>query len=115
MGSIEQSPPSEAFGEPLGSLPTLWEAFASSVATTPDALALACVHQAPGLFGFSNITLDDDTYRARPYLRWSFQTLHDGVLRLVAAWRTLGVQEGTTLVMFVHNGAEFLLATYVSL
>lgn len=116
MGSTEHFPPSEAFGDSLQSpLPTLWEAFASSAAATPDALALACVHQAPGLFGFPNIALDDDAYRARPYLRWSFQTLRDGVLRLVAAWRTLGVQEGATLVTFVHNGAEFLLATYVSL
>lgn len=113
MGSVDTSLPSETYGEPLGELPTFWGAFASRTAETPDALALACTHQAPGLFGFANLTLDDDSYHARPYLRWSYQSLHDGILRLIVSWRALGVEEGATLVMFVQNGAEYVLATYV--
>lgn len=115
MVSADKPLLSETYGGPLGDLPTLWGAFASRTAETPDALALACTHQAPGLFGLANLALDDDTYRARPYLRWSYQSLHDGILRLIVSWRALGVREGATMVMFMHNGAEYVLATYALL
>lgn len=110
MGSIDHYVPSETFGEPLGDLPTFWDAFATQVATSPEALALACTHQSPGLFGIRNLSLDVDDQQIKPYLRWTYKSLHEGILRLIISWRKLGVSEGSTLVMFVQNGAEYVLA-----
>lgn len=115
MGSTGKPVLSEVHGDIFEAGPSSWAAFTASASANPEGLALACVHQAPGLFGIDNLPLDDDSYRERPYLRWSFQSVHDGVLRLIRAWRELGVQEGATLVTFVQNGAEYVLARYAFL
>lgn len=117
MGSIAL--PSEEFGPPLPQLdqqPCMWRDFQSQVSASPDALALACLHQAPGLFGLPNLPLeDDDAFSANPYLRWSFSTLSRGVERLVRAWRPLGVKESTPVVTFVQNSAELALISYAAI
>lgn len=115
MGSLDKPILSEVRGEVFEERPSIWAAFAASVAANPDNLALACVHQPPGLFDIENLPLDDDSYRERPYLRWSFRSVHDAVLRLVRAWRALGVREGATLVTFMQNEAEIVLARYAFL
>ncbi|KAI3395324.1 hypothetical protein diail_1436 [Diaporthe ilicicola] len=108
---------SEEYGPPLPHLdppPCMWRDFQSFVSSTPDALAIACVHQPPDLFGIPNLPLDHDAFHHHPYLRWSFRSLSRGVERLVRAWRPLGVKEGTPLVTFCHNSAEYVLAAYAA-
>lgn len=94
--------------------PSIWEGFETHVHATPDALAVAAVHQPPGLFGAANIELDEENYRRSPYLRWSFRIFHDGILQLCEALRARGVKEGDTVVTFVHNGAEYSLIAWVT-
>lgn len=110
---------SEEFGPSFTQLdqpPCMWRDFQSYVATSPDALAVASLHQGPGLFGLPNLPLeDDDAFSANPYLRWSFRTLSEGIERLARAWRPLGVKERTPVVTFVRNSAEFVLITYVAI
>lgn len=101
---------SEEYGGDLGEKPTIWGALANNVTKTPDGLALVCMHQPLGLFGVPNIDLDNDTYRQRPYLRWSYQDLHDALGRLVTVWHAHGVQEGSVVATFVGNGVEYVLA-----
>lgn len=105
---------SEEYGGPLGDKPTLWGAFMHHVTQTPDALALVCTHQPLGLFGVPNLDADHDTYRQQPYLRWSYRNVYDAIRRLTAAWHARGIQKGSTLVTFAPNGAEYVLAAYVS-
>lgn len=109
---------SEEFGRPLPDFerpPCFWGDFQSFVGSTPDALAIGCVHQSPGLFGIPNLPLDDDAFRERPYLRWSFRSLSRGVDRLVRALRPLGVSSGTPLVTFCNNTAEYVLVCYAAI
>lgn len=116
MGST--APLSEEYGIPLPHFdqkPCMWRDFRSHLASTPDALAIACVHQSPGLFGLPNLPLDDEAFTAKPYLRWSYRTLYRGIERLVGAWRPLGVKEGTPVVTFVQNSAESVLACYAAM
>lgn len=116
MGSLVTL--SEEYGPPLPQLeqpPCMWRDFQSFVRSTPDALAIACVHQPPELFGIPNIPLDHDAFHERPYLRWSFRNLSRGIDRLVRAWRPLGVKEGTPLVTFCANSAEYVLACYAAI
>ncbi|KAJ0104211.1 hypothetical protein J7T55_001698 [Diaporthe amygdali] len=93
----------------------MWRDFQSFVSSTPDALAIACVHQQPGLFGIPNLPLDHDAFREHPYLRWSFRSLSRGIDRLVRAWKPLGVKPGTPLVTFCHNSADYVLACYAAI
>lgn len=93
----------------------MWKDFQSHVASSPDNFAIACVHQPAGLFDLPNIPLDEDAFRANPYLRWSFATLSHGVERLARAWRPLGVKESTPVVTFVQNSAEYVLTAYAAI
>ncbi|ROV92074.1 hypothetical protein VPNG_09818 [Cytospora leucostoma] len=116
MGST--APLSEEYGPPLPKFdqkPCMWREYQSFVASTPDALAIASVHQSPGLFGLPNLPLDDEAFSAKPYLRWSYRTLYHGIERLASTWRPLGIKEGTPVVTFVQNGAEFVLACYAAI
>lgn len=108
--SFTMSKLSEEYGGDLGEKPTIWGALVNNVAKRPDALALVCTHQPLGLFGVPNIDLDNDTYRQRPYLRWSYQDLRDAIGRLVAALQAHDVQEGSVVATFVGNGVEYVLA-----
>ncbi|KUI64337.1 Acyl-CoA synthetase family member 2, mitochondrial [Cytospora mali] len=116
MGSL--APPGEVYGPPVPQYdrpPCMWKDFLSQVTSQPDALAIACVHQSPDLFGVPNLPLDDDAFRANPYLRWSFSSLRHGIERLVKSLRPLGVKESTPIVTFSQNSAEFVLTAYVSI
>lgn len=116
MGSVVAL--SEEYGRPLPDSekpPCPWGDFQSFVGSTPDELAIACVHQSPGLFGIPNLPLDHDAFREHPYLRWSFRSLNSGIARLVGALRPLGVKGGTPLVTFCHNSAEYVLACYAAI
>lgn len=109
---------SEEYGPPLPYLekpPCPWAHFQSFVSSTPDALAIACVHQSPGLFGIPNLALDHDAFCEHPYLRWSFGSLNRGIDRLVRALRPLGVKGYTPLVTFCHNSAEYVLVCYAAI
>lgn len=102
------SPPlmSEIEGAPRVDRPTIWAGFQAAVASSPTALALACAHQPAALFSLSG----GAAQQQHPYLRWTFAELHEGVHRVVAAWRALGVREGSMLVTFAQNSAEWTLA-----
>lgn len=101
---------SEHVGPPYKEPPFLWEGFQSIVDKYPQSLAIACVHQPADLFGVSSLALDDDNYRQNPYLRWTYQDVHEAVHRVITAWRGLGVKEGSFLVTFAQNSAEWVLA-----
>lgn len=88
-------------------LPGMWASLQSHINATPDALALACTHQPPGLFGLPDLVPDGSD--APPYLRWSFRSVHDGVDRLIRGLRSLGAGEDSLLITFVQNGAEYIL------
>jgi acyl-CoA synthetase (AMP-forming)/AMP-acid ligase II len=115
MGSVVA--PSEEYGPPLQIDKPLcpWDQFQSFVGATPDALAVACTHQSPGLFGIPNLPLDDEVFRARPHLRWSFKGLDQAINRLASALQSLGVKEGTPVVTFCHNRVEFVLVAYAAI
>lgn len=116
MGSV--ATPSEEFGPPLPieKPPCPWDQFQSQVTATPDALAIACVHQRPGLFGMPNLPLEDsDTFRERPYLRWSLRSLDSAIDRLVRALQPRNVGPGTAVVTFCHNSAEFVVVAYAAI
>lgn len=108
---------SEELGPPIPDHdpPCMWRDLITQLAASPDALAVACVHQPPGLFGLPNLALDDDDFRASPYLRWSFSSLSQGIERLVRVLRPLGVKESTPIVTFVQNSIEFVLVAYVAI
>lgn len=105
---------SEEFGGTLDNRPTIWGAFTNNATLTPDALALVCTHQPSGLFGVPNVDTNNDTYRQRPYLRWSYSSVRDAITRLVTAWQARGIQEGSVLITFLGNGLEYVLAAYVT-
>lgn len=101
---------SEHVGPPYKAPPFMWDSFQSHVDSQPNSLALACVHQAADLFGVSSLPLDDDSYRQSPYLRWTYRDVHEGVHRVITAWRALGVAEGSMIVTFAQNSVEWVLA-----
>lgn len=115
MGSVVTL--SEVYGPPLPSQkpPCPWEQFQASVVTRPEALAIACVHQRPGLFGIPNLPLDSDAFRQQPYLRWSLKSLDQGIDRVVGALQPLDVKGGTPVVTFCNNSAEFVLVAYAAI
>ena len=108
---------SEEFGAPLPERdpPCMWKDLLSQLSSRPDALAVACVHQPPDMFGIPTLPLDDDDFRAKPYLRWSFRSLCLGIEQLVKALRPLGVKQSTPIVTFVQNSIEFVLITYAAI
>ncbi|KAL4916105.1 hypothetical protein BDW62DRAFT_202942 [Aspergillus aurantiobrunneus] len=104
---------SEAFGPPLSANPqALWATFLETVERYPDNLAIASVHQQHDLFGIASLPLDEDGYHQRPYLRWSYKSLAQGVRRLTAGLRAAGVGPGTPIFSFQPNGAEYLLSLW---
>lgn len=116
MGSVVAL--SEEYGPPLPSEkpPCPWAQFQSVVSRTPEALAIACVHQSPGLFGITNLPLEDqDAFRSQPYLRWSYRDLDQGIDRLVRALESRGVKGHTPVVTFCHNSAEHVLVSYAAI
>ncbi|KAI0126844.1 AMP-binding enzyme [Xylariales sp. AK1849] len=104
---------SEAYGRPLPErCRSTWEMFVDVVARYPHNLALACVHQRHDLFGITSQPLDDDDYRQKPYLRWSFEVLREAISRFVAGLKAAGVKPGMPIFTFVANGAEFIIAQW---
>lgn len=101
---------SEYTGPPYKDTSSIWAGFQSHMTSHPNSFALACVHQPADLFGVSSLPLDDDSYRQNPYLRWTYRDLHEGVHRVITAWRCLGVKDGSMLVTFTQNGVEWVLA-----
>ena len=102
---------SEAFGPPLSkNPPSAWERFLDSVQEYPDKLAVASVHQPHDLFGIPSSPLEGDGKRSqRPYLRWTYKSLLQGVSRLTAGLKSVGVKPGMPIFSFQANGAEYLL------
>lgn len=110
MPNTTMSALSKIDGGPLVDKPTIWQAFMNNVNKSPEALGLVCTHQPCGLFGYPNMDLDHEAYREQPYLRWSYQSVYDAIVRLATAWHTQGIQEGSILMTFVQNSAEYVLA-----
>jgi non-ribosomal peptide synthetase component E (peptide arylation enzyme) len=103
---------SEAEGPPFPEkVRTMWKMLNDAVEKYPDNVALAAVHQAQDLFGFPSEPLDDDQYRRKPYLRWTYKTLLQGIARFTANLRAAGVRAGMPVFTFQPNGVEFVLSS----
>ncbi|KAH8682289.1 hypothetical protein BX600DRAFT_505894 [Xylariales sp. PMI_506] len=104
---------SEAYGPPLSDdFRTAWEIFTEVVQKYPDDLALACIHQSPGLFGIANAPLDDDQFSQKPYLRWTYSGLSEAVSRFSAGLRAAGVQPGAAIFTFQQNNAQHAITLW---
>ncbi|ETS75223.1 hypothetical protein PFICI_13707 [Pestalotiopsis fici W106-1] len=106
---------SEAYGGPLPkNFRTLREMFLESVSQYPGQLALAAVHQPADLYQIESIPLDDDEYRQKPYLRWSYIAMDTAIQRCMAGLRAHGLKPGMPLFTFNANGAEHLITHYAA-
>ena len=109
---------SESQGAPLPqympSVPSVIHRFHSSVGNHPQNIALICTHQSSEHLGFESQSISDSKYQEKPYLRWDFQTLENGVDRLVAGLQASGVSPGTPIVTFLPNSAEYVLTLLAS-
>jgi acyl-CoA synthetase (AMP-forming)/AMP-acid ligase II len=101
---------SEVRGEPLPvDLPSLWEQYCKNVTLYPKSIALICTHQAPDLYAFPSIPLNNAQSHQNAYLRWTYETLKTAVDRVVVSLRLHGIEEGSPVVTFLQNNAEWLV------
>ncbi|EFQ36552.1 AMP-binding enzyme [Colletotrichum graminicola] len=120
---------SEAEGPPLdlSGVPDVWDGFRSAIRNHPKELALVCTHQSHNLFGFPSTDLPGPedcsvTDEPPPYLRWTFQTVAQAILKLVLAKSSMAADAGlleelgpgTPVITFLRNGADFVLAAWAS-
>jgi acyl-CoA synthetase (AMP-forming)/AMP-acid ligase II len=106
---------SEAYGDPVpDNLPTFWERFRYLVENYPEELALVAIHQPAGLYNISNVDFEDEGYKQRPYLRWSYNGLATAIDQFAAGLQILGARKGMPLITFVPNGAERMVAVFAA-
>ena len=114
-----------------------WNGFLNAVHIHSDELALVCTHQPPGLFGLRSVSsgpsveaIDiggeaniNSAAQPPPYLRWTFGTLHHGILQLLKALgdkvtpdtkSATALPQSTAVVTFLHNCAEFVLTAWAA-
>lgn len=87
-----------------------WERFSSFVQAQPDKLAVVSMHQPPSLYPLPSLPLSTSCYEASPYLRWSYRSLGIAINRLMLNLHACGVQAGMTIVTFLPNGVECVIA-----
>lgn len=102
---------SEEYGPKLPEiLPTCWQKYKEMVERYPEDLAIVSMHQPAGIYGIDNFDLDDDAYREKPYLRWTYRAFDTAVSRMSTGLHELGAKQGMPMVTFVTNGAERMVA-----
>ncbi|PYH97506.1 acetyl-CoA synthetase-like protein [Aspergillus ellipticus CBS 707.79] len=74
----------------------------------PDALALICAHQSPGLYGLG-IHRDGNSGIAAAHARLEF---YRGVKQVAAALESLGFKDGCPLFVILGNSVEHVLTTW---
>ncbi|KAH6656998.1 hypothetical protein BKA67DRAFT_513505 [Truncatella angustata] len=106
---------SEVYGGPLPeTCRPFRQMFLDVVAKYPDNLAIACVHQPPGLFNVPNQPLDDVDFRQSPYLRWNYTHLEEAVQRCTVGLRGSGVQPGMPVFTFNTNSVEHVISYWAA-
>lgn len=115
MTSTTQTSPTEVLryieGPPLdGKSRNGWERFVSFVETQPDRMAVVSIYQPPALYPSISTSTPATTNAASSYLRWTYHDLKVAIDRLALQLRSRGVQPGTTIVTFLPNGVESVVA-----
>ncbi|KAJ1338561.1 AMP-binding protein [Microdochium nivale] len=111
-------------------LPSITSSFLATVRKTPDNLALSSPSQPHDLYGLPSQPLqrqktgginddatDDKTkidcssepdplYQSRPWLRWTYRTLHHAAELFSAGLERRGVRPGTPVITFLDSGVE---------
>lgn len=101
---------SEIYGGALPpNIPSLWESFTSVAKQYPENIALIATHQPPNLFDIASQPLEDEQYRQKPYLRWTYKEFRHAIERTIRGLRNLGVHEEMPVLTFVSNSAEYFL------
>lgn len=102
--------PSHVRGRPFAdTVPTVWGSFVESATAHPDLLAVSSIHQKGELYGLHNLALDHASYRATPYVRWSYSNLVKVITQLIRALESEGVREGFPIFTVLDNVAEYPL------
>lgn len=95
---------SEGYGGACPVEPRVWSRLQTSAWNSASRLAVASLHQPPGLY---NIITDagSDTY-----LRWTYTHLSVAVDRLAGSLQRLGAKRGTAVATLLSNGVEYIIA-----
>lgn len=99
---------SEAEGGPCLAEPPVWQRLRNSALTCSTRLAVASLHQPPGLYG-----IDTDP-GSKAYLRWSYAELSLAVDRLAKSLQNLGAKQGKAVATILYNGLEFVMAFWAA-
>ncbi|KAH9903906.1 acetyl-CoA synthetase-like protein [Xylariomycetidae sp. FL2044] len=97
--------------------PPIWHKFLASTEAEPESLALVAMHQRADLYGFPSLLDEEEVALGQvspAYLRWSYATLKNAIVRLVTGLQSIGVDSGTPIVSFLPLGAEGALALWAS-
>lgn len=96
-------------------VPTLWETFIDSATEYPNNLAIASVHQKGEMYGYSNLSLDHEAYKAEPYLRWSYSNFAKAIVRTIKGLQAEQIAEGCSIFTVCNNSVEFILIVWAGL
>ncbi|KAK1522563.1 AMP-binding enzyme [Colletotrichum costaricense] len=120
--SVADGPPLD-----LSGVPDAWDGLLSAIDSHPNELALVCSHQPHDLFGFSSVGPSgsegtSSENESPQYLRWTFQILAQAIHKLVVTKYSIVADAGllkelgpgTSVVTFLQNGADFVLAAWAS-
>lgn len=99
---------SEAEGNPCPSEPPVWQRLHRSALTCSTRLAVASLHQPPGLYDI------DSDLGSKEYLRWSYANLGVAVNRLAKSLQNLGAKRGVAVATFLYNDVEFIMAFWAA-
>ncbi|KAJ6164964.1 hypothetical protein N7470_003636 [Penicillium chermesinum] len=77
----------------------------------PGNLAIVCPHQSPDLYGSHSLPIDDSATQHAPYLRWSYETLGQGVKQFKQSLIARGAATNTVLFAFCDNQVESVICT----
>ncbi|CAI7653487.1 unnamed protein product [Penicillium glandicola] len=105
---------SELHGPPLAETTlTINDLFSQNVVDFPDTEALVCTHQPSDLYDVSSLSIGED--KAKPtYLRWTYRELDYAIQRFANSLRNRGLRAGDTLLIFLFNSAEYVIATWAA-
>ncbi|KAH8668487.1 hypothetical protein BX600DRAFT_496554 [Xylariales sp. PMI_506] len=109
---------SDLVGEPEPqNVPSIWETFKDNVYRRPQSLAISCLHQTADLYGLESQRPSSDRpdcYSHKPWLRWTYRTLFEGILRLTGGISVRELQQGAPLFTFLGNGVESFLCQWAA-
>ena len=94
---------SESEGPPCPAEPAVSDRLSAAANKFPSKLAVASLHQSPGLYGVGQSSPDTE------YLRWTYAELNGAVDVVCANLLRDGITQKTPLVSFLYNEVEFVL------